>query len=165
MEAARAKIEASLKTNFYYHSHEWQYKDIPPRIIAEPYMQDGDSRELKDYKFYCFDGEPAFLYVSEGLENHQTARISFLNLDWTRAPYLRSDYAGFETLPPKPDRFDEMVRMARQLARGFRFVRVDLYEINGRVYFGEMTFTPTGGGFVPFIPDEADEEIGKLLHL
>ena len=164
MDAARAKIEASLKTNFYYHSREWQYKDIPPRIIAEPYMQDGDSRELKDYKFYCFDGEPAFLYVSEGLENHQTARISFLNLDWTRAPYLRSDYAGFETLPPKPARFDEMVRMARQLARGFRFVRVDLYEINGRVYFGEMTFTPTGG-FVPFIPDEADAEIGKLLHL
>ena len=164
LEAARAKIEASLKTNFYYHSREWQYKDIPPRIIAEPYMQDGDSRELKDYKFYCFDGEPAFLYVSEGLENHQTARISFLNLDWTRAPYLRSDYAGFETLPPKPARFDEMVRMARQLAQGFRFVRVDLYEINGNVYFGEMTFTPTGG-FVPFSPDEADAEIGKLLRL
>ena len=164
LEAARAKIEASLKTNFYYHSREWQYKDISPRIIAEPYMQDGDSRELKDYKFYCFDGEPAFLYVSEGLENHETAHISFLNLDWTRAPYLRSDYAGFETLPPKPDRFDEMVDMARRLSAGFRFVRIDLYEINGVVYFGEMTFTPTGG-FVPFIPDEADAEIGKLLRV
>ena len=164
LEAARAKIEASLKTNFYYHSREWQYKDVPPRIIAEPYMQDGDSRELKDYKFYCFDGEPAFLYVSEGLENHETARISFLDLDWTRAPFLRSDFAGFETLPPKPDRFDEMVDMARRLSAGFRFVRVDLYEINGTVYFGEMTFTPTGG-FVPFIPDEADAEIGKLLRV
>ena len=164
LDAARKKIEASLRTNFYHHSREWQYKDIPPRIIAEPYMQDGDSRELKDYKFYCFDGEPAFLYVSEGLENHQTAHISFLNLDWTRAPFLRSDYAGFETLPPKPDRFDEMVAMARRLSEGFRFVRVDLYEINGTVYFGELTFTPTGG-FVPFIPDEADLEIGKLFRL
>ena len=127
-------------------------------------MQDGDSRELKDYKFYCFDGEPAFLYVSEGLEDHRTARISFLNLDWTRAPFLRSDFAGFEELPPRPERFDEMVTMARRLSEGFRFVRVDLYEINGTVYFGEMTFTPTGG-FVPFVPDEADLEIGKRFRL
>jgi len=164
LEAAREKIESSLKSNFYFHSREWQYKDIPPRIIAEPYMQDGDSEELKDYKFYCFDGEPAFLYVSEGLENHSTAHISFLTLDWERAPFLRSDYPGFETLPPRPGRWDEMVAMARTLSKGFRFVRVDLYEIGGTVYFGEMTFTPTGG-FVPFVPDGADLEIGKLFRL
>jgi len=164
METARKKITASLKTNFYYHSREWQYKDIPPRIIAEAYMQDGDSRELKDYKFYCFDGEPAFLYISEGLEDHRTAHISFVTMDWERAPYLRSDYPGFETLPPKPSTFDEMVRFARKLSAGFRFVRVDLYEINGVVYFGELTFTPTGG-FVPFSPDSADYEMGKRFRL
>ena len=164
IDAAREKIEASLRTNFYYHSREWQYKDIPPRIIAEPYMQDGDNRELKDYKFYCFEGEPAFLYVSEGLEDHSTAHISFLNLDWTRSPFRRADYPDFETLPEKPGHFDEMAALVRQLAKGFRFVRVDMYEVNGIVYFGEMTFTPTGG-FVPFIPDEADLEIGKLLRI
>ena len=163
MAAAREKIETSLRTNFYYHSREWQYKDIPPRVIAEPYLQDGNNRELKDYKFYCFDGEPAFLYVSEGMENHSTARICFLNLDWTRAPFRRSDYLDFETLPEKPGSFDEMVDISRRLSKGFRFVRVDLYEINGTVYFGEMTFTPTSG-FVPFVPDEADLEIGKLFR-
>ena len=164
MEAARSKMEESLRSNFYFHSREWQYKDIPPRIIAEPYMQDGGNRELKDYKFYCFDGEPAFLYVSEGLENHETAHISFLTMAWERAPFLRADYPGFDTLPPKPARFDEMVDIARKLSAGFRFVRVDLYEINGIVYFGELTFTPTGG-FVPFIPDTADQEIGQMLRI
>jgi O-antigen/teichoic acid export membrane protein len=162
--AVREKIERSLRNNFYYHSREWQYKDIPPRIIAEPYMQDGDNRELRDYKFYCFDGEPAFLYVSEGLENHSTARISFLNLDWTRAPFRRADYSDFETLPEKPGHFDEMIALVRQLAKDFRFVRVDMYEVNGTVYFGEMTFTPTSG-LVPFIPDGADLEIGRLLRI
>ena len=162
LAAAREKIERSLRSNFYYHSREWQYKDIPPRVMAEPYLQDGDNRELKDYKFYCFDGEPAFLYVSEGLEDHSTAHISFLNLDWTRASFRRADYSDFETLPEKPAHFDEMVALVRQLAEGFRFVRVDMYEVNGTVYFGEMTFTPTSG-LVPFIPDEADLEIGKLL--
>ena len=161
---AKAKIDAAMKRNFYTHSREWQYRDITPRIIAEQYMQDGENRELKDYKFYCFDGTPQFLYISEGLENHSTAHISFVTMDWEKAPFLRADYPGFDTLPPKPQRFDEMVVIARKLSEGFRFVRVDLYEINGKVYFGELTFTPTGG-FVPFEPDSADYEIGKLLRL
>ncbi|MBO4435188.1 MAG: hypothetical protein J5769_07055 [Bacteroidales bacterium] len=163
-DAAREKIDAAMNRNFYQHSREWQYRDIKPQIIAEQYMQDGESRELKDYKFYCFDGKPAFLYISEGLENHSTAHISFVTMDWERAPFLRADYPGFETLPPKPETFDEMVSIAGKLSQGFRFVRVDLYEINGKVYFGELTFTPTGG-FVPFEPDSADAEIGKLFRL
>ena len=163
-EDARAKIETCLKKSFYHHSREWQYKDIPPRIIAEPYMQDGDSRELKDYKFYCFNGKPEFLYLSEGLEDHSTAHISFVTLDWQKAPFRRADYPDFAVLPPKPSCLDQMVEMARKLSSGFRFVRVDLYQINGQVYFGELTFTPTGG-FVPFIPDSADLAIGRLLKL
>ncbi|MBP5398133.1 MAG: hypothetical protein J6Y32_05865 [Bacteroidales bacterium] len=162
--ATRDKLESSLRSNFYDRFREWQYKDIPPRIIAETYMQDGENPCLKDYKFYCFNGEPAFLYVSEGLENHDSARLGFLNLDWTPAPFRRSDYAEFETLPPKPARFEEMVDIAKRLAEGFRFVRVDLYEINGEVYFSEMTFTPSSG-FVPFMPEEADREIGSLLRI
>lgn len=163
-EQARKKLESSLRRNFYDRFREWQYKDIPPRIIAEAYMQDGENPSLRDYKFYCFDGKPAFLYVSEGLENHASARLGFLNLDWSPAPFRRADYAAFDTLPSRPGCFEEMLDVARRLSEGFRFVRVDLYEINGKVYFGEMTFTPSSG-FIPFIPDEADRQIGRLLRI
>lgn len=161
-EAARKKIEDSLNSNYYYLFREWQYKDIPPRIIAEPYMQDGASRDLKDYKFYCFNGNPEFLYLSEGLEDHSTAHISFVTMNWERAPFHRIDYKEFDILPPKPECFDQMLEITRKLSSGFHFVRVDLYQINGKVYFGEMTFTPTAG-IVPLVPDNADFEIGKLL--
>lgn len=78
----RDKISRSLNRNYYYHGREWPYKDVPPQIIAEKFMYDERNKDgLTDYKFYCFDGTPEFLYVSKGLDDHSTARISFLNLD------------------------------------------------------------------------------------
>lgn len=164
IETARKKINTSLRRDYYMVGREWPYKDVRRRIIAEKYMQDGRQRELRDYKFYCFNGEPQFLYLSEGLENHATAHISFVNLDWTFAPFGRSDYAPFTQLPERPKHFDEMIDISRRLSSGIPFLRVDLYEINGEVYFGELTFTPKGGT-MPFNPPEADYEIGKLLKL
>lgn len=163
-EAAKKKINASLNRDYYLVGREWPYKNVRRRIIAEKYMQDGDQRELRDYKFYCFNGEPQFLYLSEGLENHATAHISFVNLDWTFAPFGRNDYAPFTQLPDKPKNFAEMIDISRKLSAGIPFLRVDLYEINGKVYFGELTFTPKGGT-MPFDPPDADYEIGKLLKL
>lgn len=119
---------------------------------------------LVDYKFYCFNGEPQFLYVSKGLEDHSTARISFLTLDWQFAPYRRSDYAPFEELPPKPTCFEKMVEVCRVLANGFPFLRVDLYEINGHIYFSELTFSPCSG-YMPFANRTQDREMGKFLNL
>lgn len=119
---------------------------------------------MTDYKFYCFDGEPKYLYISEGLEHHPTASISFLNLDWSFAPFGRSDYKPFKTLPPKPSLYDEMISLARKLSAGNCFLRVDLYQINEKVYFSELTFTPCAG-FMPFSPPEWDEELGKLIDL
>src|SRR5699024_256323 len=107
------------------------YKNVKPRIIAEEYMEDegGDKIGLTDYKFYCFDGVPKYLYVSSGLENHATARISFLTLDWKFAPFGRSDYKPFEELPRKPENLQAMIETAKNLSEGFPFLRVDLYEI------------------------------------
>lgn len=119
---------------------------------------------LVDYKFYCFNGEPKFLYVSKGLENHETARISFLTMDWQFAPYERSDYAPFEELPLKPIKFDEMVEVCRKLSKDIPFLRVDLYEINGQVYFSELTFSPCSG-LMPFKEQRHDLEMGKMLNL
>ena len=102
-------------------------------------MEDSSSPKLRDYKFYCFNGEPRFLYLSEGLENHATARLSYVTMDWEIAPFSRPDYRPFETLPQKPIKFDEMVWLARLLSAEVPFARVDLYEINSKVYFGEFT--------------------------
>ena len=162
-KAAKEKINSSLKRNYYYLFREWPYKEVKPRIIAEKYMEN-NGEPLVDYKFYCFNGEPRFLYVSKGLENHKTARISFLNIDWTFADFQRTDYKGFEKLPEKPKHYDQMIEFARRLSRGIRFLRVDLYEIDGTVYFSELTFSPNSG-FMVFTDMKYDREIGDLLEL
>ena len=158
------KINYSLGTNFFWVGREWPYKDVKPRIIAEKYMEDNESRELRDYKIFCFNGEPKFLYLSEGLENHRTAHISFVTLDWQFAKYTRSDYAPFEKLPPKPRNLEKMIELARTLSKGIRFLRVDFYEIKGQIYFGELTFHPNAG-FNPFEKEEYDQELGGFLKL
>lgn len=119
---------------------------------------------LTDYKFYCFGGDPRLLYVSQGLEDHSTARISFLNLDWTFAPFTREDYAPFEELPDKPASFNRMLELARMLSEGIPFVRVDFYDVGGEPRFSEMTFHPCSG-FMPFSPREWDLRIGDMLSL
>ena len=164
-EIARERVEKSLKKNFYYNGREWPYKDVCPRIIVEQYMDDGDGTlGLKDYKFYCFNGEPKFLYLSQGLEDHATARISFVSLEWEREPFRRIDYKEFEELPSKPVCLGEMVRLARELSKGIPFLRVDFYEVNEKVYFGELTFYP-GSGYTEFYPEEWNKRIGDMISL
>lgn len=166
IDIAKKKINKALKNDYYVGSREWPYKDVPRRIMAEQFMTNGDlDNGLIDYKFYCFNGEPRFLYMSEGLENHSTARISFLTLDWKFAEFGRSDYKPFAELPEKPDKFDEMLEIAEVLARNVKnFIRVDLYEIKGNVYFSELTFSPCSG-MMPFQPEEWDKKLGDMLVL
>lgn len=120
---------------------------------------------LTDYKFYCFNGKPQYLYISKGLENHETACISFLTLDWKFAEFGRSDYRAFEQLPTKPKNFDKMLEICSILAeKAGPFIRIDLYEINDSVYFSELTFSPCSG-LMPFQPIEWDKKLGDTLDL
>ncbi len=160
----KRKISKCLKKNFFWSGREWPYKDVRPRIMIEEYMSDELQKELVDYKFYCFNGEPKFLYVSEGLEDHSTARISFFDMDFKMCEFGRNDYKKFEVLPKKPTKMQEMIKIAKQLSKGISFVRVDLYEIRGRIYFGELTFTPNAG-LMQFDPPEWDGKIGEMLIL
>ena len=163
-KSAKQRLNRSLNKNYFWLHREWPYKNVKPRIIAEQYMEDNSSPDLIDYKFYCFGGEPEFLYVSQGLSNHDTARISYLSLDWEREPFHRSDFAEFETLPQKPVTFDKMVEFARVLSKDIPFLRVDFYEINGQLYFSELTFFP-GSGFTDFNPEKWDEILGQKINL
>lgn len=164
IEAARKKITAKLKVNPFWHGREWPYKDLNPRIIAEQYMRCENGEELIDYKFFCFGGEPEFVYVSQGLSNHAAASLSYLWMDWTRAPFYRGDFPQFDKLPDKPKTYDKMVELAKILSKDCPFARVDFYEINGKLYFGEITFYP-GSGFTVYSPDGWDEKIGEWLNL
>lgn len=164
IEAARKKINKKLKQNLFWYGREWPYKNLKPRIIAEQYMEDSKTSELRDYKFYCFNGEPKFLYVSEGLADHSTAKLCFLNMDWTFAPFQRSDFENFDKLPEKPQNYEKMCELAGQLSKNIPFLRVDLYEINGKIYFSELTFSP-GAGFTKFDPEQWDYTLGEWINL
>lgn len=160
---AKVKLTQSLHNNFYLDFREWPYKNVPRRIIAEKLMVDESGIELKDYKFFCFNGKVMFLKVDfdrfiEHHANYYTPQWELLSL-------------GEAALPPKPDHFirkpdnlDEMIAIAEKLAVGIPFVRIDLYDINNKIYFGEITFFPaTGMGLL--IPEGSDERLGMMLEL
>lgn len=160
----KTKITACLKQRYYWIAREWPYKNVKPRIIAEQYMENPGDEELTDYKWFCFDGKPQFLYISHGLANHETATIDFYDMNYKRMPFKRTDYKSSAVDAPKPKTYDEMIKIAKKLAKGIPFVRIDLYEIKGKVYFSEITFCPCAG-WMPIEPPEWDLKLGEYIHL
>ncbi len=160
MKAAEKKLTRSLKRNYYRTTREWQYKDIVPRIFAEEYLDDGKTF-LTDYKFFCFNGKPVFMYVEEETATNPTQVI--MDMDYKMLPFFMED-SRTEKIPEKPVLFEQMKSVAEKLSDGVPFLRVDLYCINGTVFVGEMTFYHYGG-FIPFKPVEWDEKLGSMLEL
>lgn len=165
-KAAIAKLKAGLKQDSYRYLREWPYKNVPRRVIAEKYMEvKGFATEgLTDYKFYCFNGEPKFCQVIKDRETQET--IDFFDMDWKRQEFIglnrKAVHAAVE--PQRPVRYSEMQTMARKLAKGMPFSRVDLYEINAHTYFGEITFYP-GSGMGEFRPEKYNDLLGQMLQL
>lgn len=157
----RAKIEKSMNNNFFYQHREYPYKNIKPRIIAEKYMVDESGTELKDYKFFCFDGEPKMLFVAT--DRPFDTRFDFFDMEWNHLPFKQGHPLATKEIK-KPAGFEQMKEISRKLSKGFPHVRVDLYDINGHIYFGELTFFHFSGN-VPFEPEEWDYKIGEWLKL
>lgn len=164
IEKVRNKMNKCLKRNYFYCGREWPYKNVKPKIIIEKCMSSEKQKELVDYKFFCFNGEPRFLYISEGLSNHSTAKMSFADMEYNMTKFHRKDYEPFKVLPPKPVNFEKMKELAGKLSKDIPFLRVDFYEIEGKIYFGELTFYP-GSGYIPFEPEEYDKILGDMLEL
>ena len=162
LEAAKAKIEAALKCNFYYIGREWPYLNVKPRIIAEEYMEDLRHGELRDYKFFCFDGEPKVMFVASGRGAGQT-KFDYFDTHFNRLD-IKQHYPNSEGEIERPETFGRMMDAARTLSRGIPHVRIDFYEVDGKMYFGECTFYHFSG-FMPFEPDEWDEVFGSWLFL
>ena len=160
---AEKKITKSLHNNYYFYGREWPYKNVKPRIIAEPYMEDNKVHELIDYKLMCFNGEVKCSFTCSERFSQEGLKVTFFDNDWKVMPFERH-YPSSKNPPQKPLNFNKMLEFATKLSRGIPFVRVDFYEINGLLYFGELTFFP-GNGFEEFTPLEWDYKMGSWLKL
>ena len=160
---AKAKLEKSLKTDVYKISREWPYKNVERCIIAEKYMEDEKTSELRDYKFFCFNGEPKALFVATGRQQYDEPRFDFFDAEFNHLD-LRCSHPQAEQIPEKPQSFEQMLEIARKLSKGFPQLRVDLYEINGKPYFGEMTLFHWEG-LMPFYPEEWNYKFGSWIEL
>ena len=159
-------LAEGLKENHFYAQREWPYKNVKPKIIAEKYLENTEFDGLIDYKFYCFDGEPKFLYVGFAriVNGIKYDEMTYLTLDWKPTPFSRPDHKELLKIPEKPACLDEILNIAQKLSTGIPFVRVDLFLVNDKIYFSELTFYP-GGGLGLFMPEEWEQKIGNWINL
>ena len=162
LKVTKSRLEQWMNENYAYNlGLELQYRDIQPKIIIEKYMDDGTG-DLRDYKFHCFKGRPYFLWADSG--RHTNHQRNLYDLKWNQLPYkINSHYSTFPS-PKKPKTLEKMIELASILSENFTYVRVDLYEIEGKVYFSEMTFT-TSSGIEDIIPEKFEKKLSKLLKL
>lgn len=160
---ARNKIEKCMRNNYYLHGREWPYKYVKPRIIAEKYMTDESGYELKDYKIFNFNGEAKVILVCSQRFSDNGLCEDFYDVNWKRLEVKRPKHAISEDIP-KPVELEQMIRISEQLSKNVPFLRTDFYSVDGRLYFGELTFYPASG-MEKFEPEEWDEILGEWIEL
>lgn len=159
LDIVKARIHYWMNVDrSYIKGFETHYAAIKPKIIAEQYL-DYCGDDLPDYKFLCFDGEVCYCWVDVGRYHRHKRNIYDLN--WNLQPWNQYNYGNCDEDIPKPENFDEMIRLAGELCKGFSHVRVDLYNVDGKIYFGEMTFT-NGSGYEPIVPEQYNRMLGDL---
>ncbi len=163
ISSVEKKLRKSLNRNTFQIGREWPYKNIKPQIIAEEYLENNNSDELKDYKFFCFNGKVKAICVVSGRNSVRGACVDFFDVNYNQLPF-RTLYKNSTIIPQQPKLLQEMIDVSAKLSQGVPHVRVDLYEVNGKIYFGEYTFF-TSGGLTPFRPEEYDYQFGEWLTL
>lgn len=163
MASARKRINRSLKRNYFYVGREWPYKDVKPRIIAEKYMEDSSTSELRDYKFFCFGGVVKCFKVD--FDRFIEHRANYYDRAGNRLNFGEAAY------PPDPSRsillpnnLSQMIEYAEELSKGIPFLRADFYNVDETVYFGELTFYPASG-FGKLVPEDWDGILGQWIEL
>ena len=164
LEKARSQTEGRFWVNVYNNFREWPYKNVKPRIIAEAYMEDTKTNELRDYKFFCFDGEVKALFIaSDRQQEGEETKFDFFDENFNHLDF-RNGHPNATHQIEKPVTFELMKRLAEKLSKNIPHIRVDFYEVNGQVYFGELTFSHWSG-LVPFEPKEWDYKFGSYIKL
>ncbi len=163
IKEAKKKINNSLKHNYFYGGREWPYKNVVPRILVEKYMIDSKKQELNDYKVFCFNGHPKMTLVCSERFSSKNMIKTFFDNNWHMLPIVESGHRTDENIE-KPVNFSKMLKLSEKLAEGIPFVRIDWYDINGKLYFGEITFYPNSG-YEKFSPEKWNKIIGDYLNL
>lgn len=162
--AARKFLKSHMKRNYYAEGREWPYKNVKPRILAEKFMEDVETQELRDYKFFTFNGKVKMLFIaSDRQSEHEQTKFDFFDENFNHLD-LSNGHPNRADEIKKPVTFDLMKTLSEKLSNDIPHVRVDFYEVNGKVYFGEMTFFHWSG-FVPFKPQKWDDVLGKMIVL
>ena len=162
IDEAKKKLGKLKNRNYYKYNKEYPYKNVNPRYIVEEYIVDESGYELKDYKFFCFNGEPKFVQID--FDRYSNHRRNVYDINWNLLDLQIKFPKGHDRVFPKPDNYEEMLEVARMLSKGIPHVRIDLYNVTGKIYFGEMTFFH-GSGMEVFTPLEWDYKFGDFIKL
>lgn len=161
IKSTKSFLRKRLNRNFFWNAREWPYKNVKRKIICEKFMVDESGTELKDYKFFCFDGkcEAIFIATNRGIDT----RFDFFDRNFKHLPFTNG-HPNADHAIQRPENLQEMIRIAELLSVGIPQVRVDLYNVRGKIYFGEMTFFHWGGK-KPFNPEKWDYWLGSFIKL
>lgn len=158
----KKELKKGLKQNYFITSREWPYKNVKPRIIAEKYMVDESGIELKDYKIFCFNGKAE--YVEVDFNRHIEHKLNPYDFEWKPLNFCDSSKNDYSANIKKPEKLEEMRKIAEKFANNIPYLRVDFYSIYSKIYVGELTFYP-GSGFIQFEPMSTDFKYGEMLDL
>lgn len=155
------ELDNWMHQDFWKVYCEPQYRFVDRRIIVEEYLAD----DIMTYKFYCFNGNPEVVYVSSNGENgEKDLYLDYFDMNWNWLPLTLYPHLHAKRTPNKPKNFEKMIELSKELSKDFPFVRVDLYNVNGKIYFSELTFVPTGGN-MKLTPESILDEWGAKLKL
>lgn len=163
LDIDRAKISLNkwMKEDFGKVSGEPHYSKIDKKIVCEKYL----GKDILDYKFFCFKGEPQFLYISRAVAgSHHGLKADFFDLNGNKMPFRRTDHESFDSIPPMIKNMNEAIEICKTLSSDFEFVRVDLFEVEEKIYFSELTFSPCTG-MMPISPEHFDNNLGSMIDL
>ena len=163
LEEARNKLAEAMKHNYYWKGREWPYRNVHPRIIAESYMEDHVTGELRDYKFFCFNGVVKGMFIASDRQKPVDTKFDFYDANGSHLD-IRQGHPNADTIPSLPVNFEKMKELASVLSKGFKQLRVDFYEVDGAIYFGELTLSHFDG-MMPFIPEKWDKVFGEYIQL
>lgn len=161
MKDMRKFFRGRLKRNPYHTGREYPYKDIEPCILAEQFMESTDGKGINDYKFFCFDGKPKIMFVAT--DRSTDVKFDFFDMDFNHLD-IYNCHPNADHPIEKPATFEQMKQIAEKLSQRMKTVRVDLYEIDGKIYFGEYTFFHAGG-FYLFSPEEWEQRLGSWINI
>jgi len=163
IEQARKKLNEHLQYDYFWPGRDKPYKYVKRKIFAETYMEDSKTAELRDYKFFCFDGEVKFMFIATDRQKRKEPYFDFFDADFNHLP-IRQGHPNSPVPVDEPKCFDLMKELASNLSKGIPQVRVDFYEVDGKVYFGELTFYHFAG-MTPFKPAKWDRIFGEYIKL